>query len=64
MGFKNEKWPEIGLFLLPLHKTLAQNLDKMTQICYNDGVKIELDLDQFLLKFFANSRANLLEVLK
>jgi hypothetical protein len=42
----------------------AQNLDELTQICYTNGVKIELGLDQFLLKFFANLRANLLEILK
>jgi len=34
------------------------------QICYTISVEIDIIFDQFLLKFFVNLRANLLEILK
>lgn len=42
---------------------LCTNLDKLAQIYYNN-IEIELNLGQFLFKFFANLRANLFEFLK
>ena len=53
-----------GISASVLRAVTAQKIDKLTQICYTYRVKIDDILDQFLIQFFANLRANLLEILK